>query len=203
MEGRSYVGCVLYSGGYFGNGRRYAHTLACQSWWRKAIKTRDVMRAEGNLISMDHHNPAQRPHTGAMDPADKHLETPLLHSSHISHRLGIDAYLKLEVTAVVYSKPVRRFSLVLEPPTISIIQVSGDIALHPTMQSEARRRPACNGSIWGKCRNCCRLCCQQTRHQVHRFYSQRRKPRHGQFSQAREIGGHCMGRLLSPGFKKS
>ena len=39
-----------------------------------------------------------------MYSTDKHLETPLLHSSHISHRLGIDAYLKLEVPAVVASK---------------------------------------------------------------------------------------------------
>jgi len=38
-----------------------------------------------------------------MDSTAKHLETPLLHSSHISHRLGIDAYLKLEVFAVISS----------------------------------------------------------------------------------------------------
>ena len=35
-----------------------------------------------------------------MDSIDNHPETPLLYSTHISHRLGFDAYLKLEVFVV-------------------------------------------------------------------------------------------------------
>ena len=38
------------------NTRRCAHTLACPTWWQRAIKTRDVTRRAdwGNLISMDY-----------------------------------------------------------------------------------------------------------------------------------------------------
>lgn len=68
-----------------------------------------------------------------MYPTGKRLETPLLHSTHISHRLGIDVYLKLEVIVVVYSKLALRSLSVPEPPTVSIVQVSGDISLRPTV----------------------------------------------------------------------
>jgi hypothetical protein len=81
------------------NTRRCAHTLACLSWWRRAIKTRDVTRTnQGDLVDCER---CRRANTAAMDSINDRPETHLLYSTHISRRLGLDAYLKLEVCAAV------------------------------------------------------------------------------------------------------
>ena len=102
---------------------------------RRAIKARDVTRtAEGRGCDIDGLPPFYPPtRTAIMDSVGNCPETPLLYSPHISHRLGIDTYLKLEVFTVVSGKLGRLSPPISEPPAFSIVQVSGDIPLHPTV----------------------------------------------------------------------
>lgn len=103
-------------------------------------------------------------------------KTPLIKSSYISETLNCSAYLKLEVRFdfdSLLAVENRTFIVRSEPPSTSLLQISGNITLYKAVYRGTWLQCACRHCIRRECWTCCCVCCERPPSPMYRLSPRR------------------------------